>query len=56
MAKPRILVTNDDGFSSEGIQVLADALDGLGEIWIVAPDSEQSAVSHALTRDRPLRI
>jgi 5'-nucleotidase len=56
MAKPRILVTNDDGFSSEGIQVLADALDGLGEIWIVAPDSEQSAVSHALTLDRPLRI
>ena len=53
---PRILVTNDDGFSSEGIQVLADALDGLGEIWIVAPDSEQSAVSHALTLDRPLRI
>jgi 5'-nucleotidase len=49
-------VTNDDGYTSEGIQVLADALDGLGEIWVVAPDSEQSAVSHALTLDRPLRI
>ena len=53
---PRILVTNDDGYTSEGIQVLADALEGLGEIWVVAPDSEQSAVSHALTLDRPLRI
>jgi 5'-nucleotidase len=54
--QPRILVTNDDGYTSEGIQVLADALEGLGEIWIVAPDSEQSGVSHALTLDRPLRI
>lgn len=53
---PRILVTNDDGYTSEGIQVLADALEGLGEVWVVAPDSEQSAVSHALTLDRPLRI
>jgi len=52
---PVILVTNDDGYSSEGIQVLADALDSLGEIWVVAPNREQSAVSHALTLDRPLR-
>jgi len=52
----RILVTNDDGYTSEGIQVLADALEGLGEIWVVAPNREQSAVSHALTLDRPLRI
>jgi 5'-nucleotidase len=56
MAKRRILVTNDDGYTSEGIQVLADALEGLGEIWVVAPNREQSAVSHALTLDRPLRI
>ncbi len=56
VSKPRILVTNDDGYASEGIQILADALEGLGEIWVVAPDSEQSAVSHALTLDRPLRI
>ncbi len=53
---PRILVTNDDGFSSEGISAVLDALDGLGELWMVAPDSEQSAVSHALTLDRPLRV
>lgn len=53
---PRILVTNDDGYSSEGIAALLDALEGLGELWMVAPDSEQSAVSHALTLDRPLRV
>ena len=52
----RILVSNDDGFSSEGIQVLADALEPLGEVWVVAPNREQSAVSHALTLDRPLRM
>lgn len=55
-ALPRILVTNDDGFSSEGISEVLDALEGLGELWMVAPDSEQSAVSHALTLDRPLRV
>jgi 5'-nucleotidase len=54
--RPRILLTNDDGYTSEGIQVLADALDGLAEVWVVAPNSEQSGVSHALTMDRPLRI
>lgn len=54
--RPRILVTNDDGYSAEGIQVLAEALNQVGEVWIVAPDSEQSAVSHALTLERPLRV
>ncbi len=52
----RILVTNDDGYASEGILVLADALEPLGEVWVVAPNREQSAVSHALTLDRPLRL
>jgi 5'-nucleotidase len=55
-ATPRLVVTNDDGVSSEGIQVLADALEPLGEVWVVAPNREQSAVSHALTLDRPLRL
>jgi len=36
--------------------VLADALETMAEVWVVAPNSEQSAVSHALTLDRPLRI
>jgi 5'-nucleotidase len=52
---PRILVTNDDGYSAKGIQALADALEPVGEVWVVAPNREQSAVSHALTLDRPLR-
>lgn len=53
---PRILVTNDDGYTAEGIRVLVTALEPLGEVWLVAPDREQSAVSHALTLDRPLRM
>src|SRR5437763_3888711 len=53
---PRILVTNDDGIYSEGIRKLAKALAALGEVFIVAPDREQSAASHALTLNRPLRL
>ena len=52
----RILVTNDDGVYSEGIRKLADALRNVGEVFIVAPDREQSAASHALTLNRPLRL
>jgi 5'-nucleotidase len=53
---PRILVTNDDGIFSEGIKLLAEALSTLGEVWVVAPDREQSAMGHALTLSRPLRM
>jgi len=53
---PCILVTNDDGVSSEGIRALADALRSLGDITIVAPLQEASAIGHALTLRRPLRI
>ena len=52
----RILVTNDDGIYSEGIRKLAVALRAVGEVIIVAPDREQSAASHALTLNRPLRL
>jgi 5'-nucleotidase len=52
----RILVTNDDGVHSEGILALADALAPLGEVFIVAPMQEASAIGHALTLRRPLRI
>jgi 5'-nucleotidase len=52
----RILVTNDDGVHSEGIKALADALKTLGEITVVAPNQEASAIGHALTLRRPLRI
>src|SRR5438477_9179917 len=53
---PRILVTNDDGYFSEGIKALADALQPLGEVTTVAPQTEASAVGHALTLRRPLRL
>ena len=53
---PRILLTNDDGIYSEGLRKLADALHDVGEVIIVAPDREQSAASHALTLNRPLRL
>jgi 5'-nucleotidase len=54
--RPRILVSNDDGYFSEGIQALVDAVSPLGEVWVVAPDREQSAASHAISLHRPLRI
>lgn len=54
--KPRILVTNDDGYFSEGIAVLAKALERVGEVTVVAPASEQSATAHSITLTRPLRV
>ena len=53
---PRILVTNDDGVHSEGIEALAAALASLGEVTVVAPMAEASAIGHALTLRRPLRL
>src|SRR5437660_8991826 len=50
-----ILVTNDDGVHAAGLSALADALGDLGEVFVIAPDREQSAVGHALTLHRPLR-
>jgi 5'/3'-nucleotidase len=55
-AIPLILVSNDDGIHSEGIIALATALEPLGEVVVVAPDRERSAVSHSLTIHRPLRV
>jgi 5'-nucleotidase len=53
---PRILVSNDDGYLAEGLLALAEAMAPLGEVWVVAPEVEQSATSHAISLDRPLRI
>jgi len=53
---PRILVTNDDGVHSDGIHVLAAALQRHGEVLVVAPNIEASAIGHALTLRRPLRM
>ena len=52
----RILVTNDDGYRSEGIHALARALEELGDVTIVAPLEEASAIGHALTLRHPLRL
>ena len=52
----RILVTNDDGYRSDGIHALAHALQDLGETTIVAPIQEASAIGHALTLRHPLRL
>lgn len=52
----RILVSNDDGIHSEGLKVLAEALESVGKVYVVAPDRERSAASHSLTLHRPLRV
>src|SRR5262252_2420225 len=52
----RILVTNDDGYRSEGLIALADAFRALGDVMIVAPTEEASAIGHALTLRHPLRL
>jgi len=56
MSRPRILVTNDDGYHAEGIIALENAMADLGDVYVVAPASEQSGASHSLTLGRPLRI
>ncbi len=54
--KLNILVTNDDGYYSDGINALAKELSKFANICVVAPDREQSASSHSLTLNRPLRV
>ena len=55
MSRPRILVTNDDGIFSEGIERLSAALSEVGDVFTVAPDQERSAAGHSLTLHHPLR-
>jgi 5'-nucleotidase len=50
-----ILLTNDDGIHSAGLQALAEQLQALGRVVVVAPDRERSAIGHALTLHSPLR-
>jgi 5'-nucleotidase len=52
---PRILLCNDDGIAAPGIQALAEALAPIGDLVVVAPESEQSAVGHAITVRDPVR-
>jgi 5'-nucleotidase len=52
----RILISNDDGYFSPGITVLAEALRALGEVTVVAPERDRSGASNSLTLDRPLSV
>ena len=54
--RPRILVTNDDGIYARGIQCLAESMADFGDVYVVAPDSPQSGMSHAVTFSRILRL
>src|SRR6476619_50563 len=51
----RFLITTDDGILAHGIECLIEAAEPLGEVFVVAPDREQSATSHSLTLHHPLR-
>ena len=52
----RILVSNDDGYFSPGIAILAERLGALGEVTVVAPERDRSGASNSLTLDRPLTV
>ena len=54
--RPRILVTNDDGIESRGLLALKQALEPIGDVYVVAPETNQSAVGHQKTFMRPLRV
>ena len=56
MSKPLILISNDDGITSPGIRVLVEVMSTLGEVIVVAPDSPQSGMGHAITIGDTLRL
>lgn len=55
MTKPLILLSNDDGISAPGLYALYESMKSVGDVQVVAPESEQSAVGHAITLKNPLR-
>ena len=54
--KPLILVVNDDGFFSPGIQFLISVMREIGEVFVIAPDSNRSGVSHGMTLHEDIYI
>lgn len=56
MGKPLILVSNDDGITAKGIRVLVEAMQTIGEVVVVAPDSPQSGMGHAITIGNTLKL
>ncbi|MDB5144584.1 MAG: surE [Mucilaginibacter sp.] len=55
-AKPTILVVNDDGITAPGIKALLEIMSTIGRVVVVAPDSPQSGMGHAITIGKPLRL
>jgi 5'-nucleotidase len=54
---PRILITNDDGINAEGLKILENiALEISDDVWVVAPETEQSGAAHSLTLHLPVRV
>jgi 5'-nucleotidase len=56
LPRPRVLVTNDDGIESRGLLMLKQALEPVGDVYVLAPETNQSAVGHSMTFMRPLRV
>ena len=56
MSKPSILISNDDGIYAPGIYALWEAMSEIGKTTVVAPNTEKSAVGHAITISDPIRI
>lgn len=56
MAKPLILISNDDGINAFGLRVLVELMQELGEVVVIAPDSPQSGMGHAITVGNTLRL
>lgn len=56
LKKPTILIVNDDGITAPGIKVLIEEMQKIGDVTVVAPDSPQSGMGHAITIGKPLRI
>ncbi len=54
--RPLLLVSNDDGYQAPGVLALAARLESVGEVWVVAPERERSAISHAISLHKPLRL
>ncbi len=56
MSAPLILISNDDGIQAPGLKALCEALQGLGDLVVMAPEIERSAMGHAITLSDPLRL
>lgn len=56
MTEPLILISNDDGIRAPGIQALKHVFQEVGQVWVIAPEQEQSAKSHSISLNEPLRF